>query len=216
LSLPAPQVSESELEDIVKLGQRSLMPPPSEGRSSTQALIGDYSAAGGGLYSATPAAPQRTPMQENIVLQEARNLRALREITPFTAAQTEDELPDMEFLNGGTGFESAKPRDNSVSTPNLVLRTPQIDAGGSSSGTVVSSKATSRATPMLRDQFGLNEWQAKSLAIGGTPAPSSTPMTDFGTEDHSDAFSVSDMSMTSVVRIIFLFKFVNLSPNFIF
>jgi len=200
LSLPAPQVSESELEDIVKLGQRSLMPPPSEGRSSTQALVGDYTSAGGGLYSATPAAPQRTPMQENIILQEARNLRAFREITPFTAAQSEEELPDVAFLNGGTGFDSVKPRDNTVATPNLVLRTPQVDAGAVGSGsTVMSSKATPKATPILRDQFGLNEWQGKSLAVGGTPAPSATPMTEYGADDHSDAFSVSDMSMTSEI-----------------
>jgi pre-mRNA-splicing factor CDC5/CEF1 len=208
LALPSPQVSESELEDIVKQGQRSLMPPPSEGRSSTQALVGDYTShgaggGGGGLYSATPSAPQRTPMQENVVLQEARNLRALREITPFAAAQTEDELPDMEFLQRGTGFESITPRDNSVATPNVVLRTPQIEAGGAGAGgsSVVSIKGTSRATPMLRDQFGLNEWQAKSLAVGGTPAPtpSSTPMSEF-THDNSDAFSVSDISTTSEVN----------------
>jgi pre-mRNA-splicing factor CDC5/CEF1 len=208
LSLPSPQVSESELEDIVKLGQRSLMPPPAEGKSSTQALIGDYSSGNGGLYSATPAAPQRTPLQENMILQEARNLRALREVTPFTAAQNDEELPDISFLQGGTGFESIQPRDNSVATPNMVLRTPQIEAGAGTGagvdaghGSVVSSRGTSRATPMLRDQFGLNEWQAKSLALGGTPArtPSSTPMTELGSVDNSDAFSVSDMSMTSEV-----------------
>lgn len=207
LALPAPQVSESELEDIVKQGQRSLMPPPSEGKSSTQALVGDYASGHGGLYSSTPAAPQRTPLQENMILQEARNLRALREITPFTAAQTEDELPDISFLQGGTGFESIKPRDNTVATPNMVLRTPQTDAGGGGGAglgggsSVVSSSrgGTSRATPQLRDQFGLNEWQAKSLAVGGTPAHStSTPMTEY-TNDNSDAFSVSDISMTSEI-----------------
>ena len=222
LALPAPQVSESELEDIVKLGQRSLMPPPSEGKSSsTQALVGDYSSNQGGLYSATPVAPQRTPMQENFILEEARNLRALREITPFTAAQTEEELPDISFLQEGTGFESIQPRDNTVATPNMVLRTPQTEAGGAGAGTgaggsssssssVMPSRAggtsvsasASRATPLLRDQFGLNEWQAKSLAVGGTPAqtPSATPLTEYA-NDNSDAFSVSDISMTSEVRI---------------
>ena len=201
LSLPAPQVSESELEDIVKMGQRSLMPPPSTGKSSTDALIGDYSSGNGGLYSTTPAVPQRTPLQENIVLNEARNLRALREVTPFTAAQNDEELPDIGFLQGGTGFESVKPRDNTVATPNVVLRTPQIEAGvGGDSDSVVTGKGSSRATPMIRDQFGLNEWESRSLAIGGTPLPSSTPMSEFN-HDNSDTFSVSDVSVTSEVRL---------------
>lgn len=206
LALPAPQVSESELEDIVKQGQRSLMPPPQGGKSSTQALVGDYTSRGGGLYSATPT-PQRTPMQENMIIQEARSMRALREITPFAAAQSEEELPDIDFPQGGTGFDGIAPRDNSVATPNVVLRTPQIEAGtgSGSSSSVMSSKGSSRATPMLRDQFGLNDWQAKSLGVGGmgTPAPSPSPAgaepTPMTMDDNSDAFSVSDISMTSEV-----------------
>lgn len=194
LSLPAPQVSESELEDIVKMGQRSLMLPP-EGKSSTQALVGEYE-NGSGLYSSTPALPQRTPVQENFVLQEARNLRALREMTPFTAAESEEQLPSMEHLESGTGFEGIKPKDHTVATPNVVLKTPQIDAGGNSAASV-QSKTTNKATPLLRDQFGLNEWQRPSSFLA-SQTPSSTPLGERGI-DNSDTFSVSDVSVTSEI-----------------
>ena len=111
LSLPAPQVSDGELEEIVKMGS-TLMPPPEVkevlslqpadfaiiymivisniqityfifqgggvGSRVTQTLIGDYSSA----YRPSPT-PQRTPVQEDVIMQEARNLRTLRDMTPL-------------------------------------------------------------------------------------------------------------------------------------
>ena len=50
--------------------------------ASTQALIGDYSAQ---FLGAGPGARAslRTPLQENIIMQEARNQRAFRDMTPL-------------------------------------------------------------------------------------------------------------------------------------
>lgn len=148
----------------------------------------------------TPAPPQRTPLQENMIIQEARNLRALREITPFSAAQSEDELPDIDFLQHGTGFDGIKPRSNIAPTPNSVLRTPMIEAGGGGSSTssvsMLSRGGSSRATPLLRDQFGLNDRPPQRSM---TPSAQTLLHEDRHDVDGSDAFSVSDMSTTSEV-----------------
>jgi pre-mRNA-splicing factor CDC5/CEF1 len=193
LSLPSPQVSDAELEEIVKVGSM-LMPPPTGGgigSKATQTLVGDYSS----IYKPSPT-PQRTPIQEDIIMQEARNLRALREMTPLNA----EDLPE---LYEGTGFSGVflqliidmytiliyrlltcsnikvNPRSAKLATPNTVIGTPQragfANATPSILGTplsVAGSSYTSSQTP-LRDQFGLNN-------------------------DVSDTFSVSDsMSVSS-------------------
>ena len=48
------------------------------GSRITQNLVGDYS----NVYRPSPT-PQRTPMQEDVIMQEARNLRTLRDMTPM-------------------------------------------------------------------------------------------------------------------------------------
>lgn len=169
LSLPAPQVSDIELEDIVKAGQSAmaLMPPPESGSRgkgvATSALLGDYSAQ---FKGATPT-PLRTPVQENIVMQEARNLRILRDMTPLAG----DELPELQE---GTGFEGMKPRNAKLATPNSVLGTPARGGPGSTPvihtpGSVTSSFGGSVAGGskqlLLRDQLGLNDPHADSFSV---------------------------------------------------
>eukprot|EP01041_Mallomonas_annulata_P011533 gene11533-24126_t len=168
LNLPAPQVSDNELEEIVKMGQQSLMPPPEGMSAATHALIGDYSQA----TRSTPT-PLRTPLQENIIMQEARNLRALRDVTPFS----DSELPEM--ASGGTGFEGINPRNAKLATPNTML------AGNSTPLTTTSSSALVRsgsgnATPMslsgrtpLRDQFGLNDGASDMASVSDMVSTSS-------------------------------------------
>ena len=58
------------------MGQSALLMGPPEGlpgSSSSSSFMGDYSAA----FRATPT-PLRTPVQEDIIMQEARNARVLR------------------------------------------------------------------------------------------------------------------------------------------
>ena len=50
--------------------------------ASTQVLIGDYSSQFG-QGATSSRAPLRTPLQENIIMQEAKNHRAFREMTPL-------------------------------------------------------------------------------------------------------------------------------------
>eukprot|EP01038_Epipyxis_sp_PR26KG_P014993 gene14993-20168_t len=158
LSLPSPQVSDMELEEIIKIGQHSLMGPP-EGVPSahvTQSLIADYDYA----FSKTIPTPMRTPLQEDVIMQEARNLIALRNMTPLNG----DELPE---LYEGTGFGGIAPRSSKLATPNTFLgfgsklpnatpehfgMTPSLNSVAATPG----GKGLISYTP-LRDQFGLND-----------------------------------------------------------
>lgn len=159
LTLPAPQVSESELEDIVKLGKSTMLAQSEGGLAATQALIGDYS------QSLKPSStPIRTPQHEDIIMQEAKNLRALREMTPLN----QQELPE---LYEGTGFDGAVPRKANFTTPNTLISSLQATPSRFPVPNTPAMSVGSVRSKMVRDQLGLNSF------VGG-----------------DDNFSVSDVS----------------------
>eukprot|EP01034_Spumella_vulgaris_P022589 gene22589-28724_t len=187
LSLPTPQVSDGELEDIIKMNANNLLMGPPEGAPhGSQALIGDYSHS----LRATQSTPLRTPVQEDIIMQEARNLRVLREMTPLLGG----DVPEMYE---GTGFEGVAPRSAKMATPNVVYGsgsgatplahgTPSVYGGGSllignGHGHGSSSASVASMRTPLRDQFGLNASGSVSV------------------DQHGDAdnFSVSDVTSIS-------------------
>ena len=165
LSLPAPQVSDQELEEIVKLGQAGALAGAGGGDGATAALLGDYRDAPTPL--ATPMRTPRTAAGQDVVMQEARNLLALqRAETPLKGGEA--VVPGLEE---GTGFEGHVPRSGRTTTPSAFAM--RGGAGGmtplAGGATPVdrrsvggSSVATGRAglpggaTPM-RDQLGLNQ-----------------------------------------------------------
>ena len=149
-------MSDLELEDIVKLGQNALMAPPTglpSKSGSTQALIADYSHQ---VARSLPT-PSRTPLQEDIILQKARNQRAMRDMTSLFGE--EQNLPE---LYEGTGYGGAMPRKANLATPNTFLNSVgATPSRGGSSASVAGSVARSTASSMgghsvLRDPFGLN------------------------------------------------------------
>ena len=152
LALPAPQISENELEDIVKMSSNMLMPPP-VGRPSghsTAALVGDYSMA---YKSAVNATPSHTPKSDDIIMQEAANLRLLRDMTPLSGKYNESGVPE---LFEGTGFEGSKPRVAVRATPNILLnQTPSI-RGVSDTPMSVMSNSSILSTSTVRDAYGIN------------------------------------------------------------
>lgn len=172
LSLPAPQVSDSELEDIVKVSQSALMLPPaslapgSRVGMSSQSLIGDYSSS----FRSAPT-PLRTPQQENMILQEAHNLRILRDMAPMSG-------DDVAELKEGTGFGGINPRNARLATPNTVLGTPMrggesvtatpmtmisgVGAGTQSVSGVGSRRGISSTPQVMRDALGLNQQEYES------------------------------------------------------
>ncbi|KAI9456229.1 pre-mRNA splicing factor component-domain-containing protein [Lactarius psammicola] len=139
LVLPAAQVSDVELEEIVKIGQ------------AVSKLLAGYD----NLERAKMARTPRTAPQQDNVLLEARNLRNM------TIAQTpllgDENTPIHVPDNGGTGFEGATPRHQVAFTPNP-LATPRATDGPS---------ATPLRTPM-RDNLSINP-EDRSSFVGETP-----------------------------------------------
>jgi len=173
LSLPAPQVTDSDLEEIVKLG--AAQGGGGGGEGATAGLLGDYRERGTPL--ATPMRTPRTVSGQDVIMQEARNLLLMRAAeTPLKGGEAV-----MGSLEEGTGFETHEPRSvrggggggreggGGMMTPMSSMgggggggETPLIGGrrGGRGGGSVSSaSTMRSRAggmTPM-RDQLGLNQ-----------------------------------------------------------
>eukprot|EP00904_Undaria_pinnatifida_P011673 jgi/Undpi1/7636/HiC_scaffold_23.g10109.m1 len=122
LSLPAPQVSDSELEELVKMGAQA---QAHAAGGSTSALLGDYSEA---LPTPMSMRTPATPVGEDVVMQEARNLSLLN------AGQTPLLGGENPNLQEGTGFVGNAPRQNRMTTPNA-MGGPGGAAGGGGGGT---------------------------------------------------------------------------------
>ena len=172
LVLPAPQVGESELEDIVKLGmsgERAGKLAQQSDNEATRGLVGNYS----NLIGDTPIRTPRAPPQEDRIGNEIRNIKAL---TETQSSLLGGENTPLHEGSGSTGFEGATPRRNVVATPNPMatpfrqgtngvpgtpLRTPL--RGGRDSiiigptGETIPSSATvgqgTRAKSALKDQL---------------------------------------------------------------
>jgi hypothetical protein len=104
LSMPAPTVTDSELEQMAKLQQNSMPPPPSRFQTSSvmDALLGDWT-------DRPLPTPMRTPLQhpgitniskESIIRNEAENLHRIeRGETPLLGG----ENPELNAGATGTG-----------------------------------------------------------------------------------------------------------------
>ncbi|KAI1336241.1 pre-mRNA splicing factor component-domain-containing protein [Xylariaceae sp. FL0016] len=149
LVLPSPQVSDGELEDIVKmgmLGERANMLAQASENDATRGLVNTYST----LNSQTPIRTPMAPAQEDRVANEIKNIRAL---TDNQSALLGGENADLREGSGSTGFEGATPRQQTVSTPNP-MATPLRDGMNGAGATPRRSGQTPLRTP--RDSFALN------------------------------------------------------------
>ena len=167
LVLPAPQVKDAELEDIVKMGmagERASQAAFSSDNEATRGLIGNYS-------SMTGATPIRTPMapkEEDRVANEARDAIAR---TETQSALFGGENTPLQEHGASTGFEGVAPSKQQLSTPNP-LATPFRQTGANGVGaTPMRTAHGSGATPMRtpRDNFRLNQEDGSVQLVGQTP-----------------------------------------------
>ncbi|TKX19753.1 pre-mRNA-splicing factor cef1 [Elsinoe australis] len=150
LNLPAPQVSDAEMEDIVKMGLQGERANMNNGDSTTtQGLVGDYSSQVGSTPMRTPRAPQ----EEDRIANEIRNAR-LR--TEAQSALFGGENADIQE-DGTTGYQGAAPTKQSLATPNPY----KMQTNGN-----VATGATPMRTP--RDTFRLNAGDETAL-VAQTP-----------------------------------------------
>ncbi|KAL4735180.1 hypothetical protein BDV11DRAFT_208719 [Aspergillus similis] len=163
LVLPSPQVSESEMEDIIKLGmagdKASKMVGDEEG---TKGLLGNYSAMVGG----TPIRTPRAPPEEDHIANEIRNIRALTETQSSLLGGENTPLHDG---GSSTGFDGIAPRRQQIVTPNP-MATP-FRQGSAVGATPVPGGVGPGATPLRtpRDHFSLNKEIGGGQPIGSTP-----------------------------------------------
>lgn len=162
LVLPAPQVGEAELEDIVKMGvmgQRAVSAGGSD-NISTQGLVGNYSNIVGNTPIRTPMAPK----EEDFIANEIRNAR-LR--TETQSALLGGDNPDLVDDAAPTSL-SAPPSRHQIVTPNP-MATPFRQANGGVGATPV--RQGPGATPMRtpRDTLRLNEEESGMQLVGQTP-----------------------------------------------
>ncbi|KAI9501978.1 pre-mRNA splicing factor component-domain-containing protein [Coemansia spiralis] len=157
LVLPAPQVDDTELETISKLGQQGALARELVGTDvggSTDTLLGDYSET----PSMTAARTPRTPAQANRIMNEALAQRALAaQSTPLLGGDgNQPSLPSGQ----GTGFHGAMPHGGDMATPNPLV-TPFRSTTSTNSVT-----GASKLPPTVRDELRLN---TPVQDIGSTP-----------------------------------------------
>lgn len=116
LVLPEPQISDQELQQVVKLGRSSEIAKEiasESGLETTDALLADYSITPQ-IAAATPRTP--APITDRI-MQEAQNVMALTHVeTPLKGG--------MNTPLTQTDFSGTLPQSSLMATPNTVIATP--------------------------------------------------------------------------------------------
>lgn len=176
LVLPEPQISDMEMQQVVKLGRASEIAKEvaaESGIKTTDELLADYSIA------PTAAASPRTPAPvTDRVMQEAQNMMALTHVDTPLKGGLNTPLHDSDF-------SGALPKSAAIATPNTVLATPFRSSHGEVAGnpggvvTPVSNalvpvgktplqNAGSTTPALVRDKLNINA--EESLGVTETPA----------------------------------------------
>ena len=147
LSLPAPQMTEEELEELAKL--RKVDGHLDEEETVTSTLLSDYKQTPTPMHAGANG-PIRTPARVNTIMMEAQNLIALSTGSTPLAGGVNTPLHKTDFA-GATPARSALPTPNVLATP---LRTPRASGVGPG------------ATP-VRDQLQINTMAGGQIQIHG-------------------------------------------------
>lgn len=149
LVLPAPQVGDAELEDIIKMGKSGerAVTGSNGDNMATQDLVSNYNT----LVGSTPIRTPMAPKEEDVIANEVRNAR-LR--TSTQSALLGGDNPDLTEDDARSNLPGSTPR-HPIVTPNP-LATPFRQANGT--GATPSHNGPG-ATPLRtpRDSFRLNE-----------------------------------------------------------
>ncbi|KAL9622108.1 MAG: hypothetical protein Q9160_003451 [Pyrenula sp. 1 TL-2023] len=164
LNLPAPQVSEGELEDIIKMGmngERAAQRAEDDEDDDTRGLISKYT----NLVGSTPIRTPRAPAQEDHIANEIKNIRAL---TETKSSLLGGENTPLHEGSSSTGFDGIAPRKQAMVTPNP-MATPFRQGGPNGVGATPARSGPSQ-TPMRtpRDNFVINEAGEQQL-VSQTP-----------------------------------------------
>lgn len=162
LNLPAPQVSDAELEEIVKMGmmgEKANSVARQSDNDATRGLVSEYHTLNN---SNTPIRTPRAPAQEDHIANEIKNIRAL---TNTQSSLLGGENTPLHEGSESTGFEGIAPRKHVIATPNP-LATPLRPGENGVAATPGRSGQTPMRTP--RDTFALNAADA-GQSVSVTP-----------------------------------------------
>lgn len=167
LVLPEPQISDRELETIIKVGQaseavRSQVDDVGLASGPTQSLLNDYSVSTSDRL--TNLRTPRTPALQDNILVEAQNIMALTNVDTPLMGGLNTPLHDCDF-------SGVTPKHQVAQTPNTVLatpfRTPAVDGSGATPGSMTPGgmtpkpgKTGSVQTPLrtpVRDKLSINQ-----------------------------------------------------------
>lgn len=168
LNLPAPQVGEAELEDIVKMGMVGEQAHRLAGEGdneATKGFIGNYT----GIVGSTPIRTPRAPPQEDHIANSIKDIRALTETQSSLLGGENTPLHDG---SGSTGFDGVAPRKHVVSTPNPMATPTRRDGTNGVAATPMRGAMGAGATPMRtpRDNFAINKDDlASGQLVSNTP-----------------------------------------------
>ena len=188
LVLPSPQISDAELEEVVKVGAAADMvrqQAEDQGSGATSSLLQNYSVTpkvGALRTPRTPALTQDLVLQVSSILfmaatypplsvapglmldctlQEAQNIMALQDVdTPLKGG--------INTALGETDFSSVTPRHLNAVTPNTVLSTPfRTPAAGAAGGMTpqAAGGTTPYQTPSVRDKLSINRDEEAALTV---------------------------------------------------
>ena len=158
LVLPAPQITDEELDQVVKIGlasEAARREAEASGipDSATHDLLGDYNSATPAITAGSMAPPARTPAVEDSLMKEARNLIALQTAdTPLKGGANEPLYQtDISTPAGRTV----------AATPNTVLALPfQTPGSMANDGGMTPSQQRAEMAQMgktpLRDNLNIN------------------------------------------------------------
>nr|CDS27785.1 cell division cycle 5 protein [Hymenolepis microstoma] len=162
LVLPAPQISDQELENLVKMGQagenaiRMALEDSRPDATATQTLLSEYGKGAESSFATPLHLIAKTPLvQSDSIIQEAQNILALHHVqTPLKGGE------NTELSTGVVNIVGATPQARHLPTPNILLpsqladntpfRTPQVGATPGPSEPLVGQ------TPR-RDFLNINE-----------------------------------------------------------
>lgn len=157
LVLPSPQISDMELEEVVKIGQASELARQTAEESgitnsASSTLLSEYNVTNNSIALRTP----KTPAAQDRILQEAQNLMALTNVDTPLKGGLNTPLHESDF-------SGVTPQRQVVQTPNTVLSTPFRTPSQGSEGLTprggMTPKPVIGATPgrtPLRDKLNIN------------------------------------------------------------
>ena len=164
LVLPSPQISDAEMEQIVKLGRASEAARDSvvdsESTRASDTLLQDYAVTPG-----TAMRTPRTPMAaQDHILQEAQNIMALQNTdTPLKGGI------NTPLHNEGGDFGGVTPAREAVATPNTVLTTPFRTKEGQVGLTPSQTPGDGTNSTPVRDKLAINSEESLEGFEPGTP-----------------------------------------------